>query len=415
MSYIPPHLRGNKPKSATPVSEQSKIIAPYIPPHLRISPPASSSTQHPRLAIRSSSDIIYRFIVLLQAHQHMSSQHVKFTRFEGATYRHLQNFQLYTLTPDLDQPDQQQNSPEIVNQEQILRNPADVIFKAWKEDLKEVLEKFGRFAQAESHDRVLPVILLRFGRILFHDRRGLFHWESSHTPENLERDVEMWRLSKTFGYLTKEEFVFLHKLARKDALHIQSEHKFTIQIEDKMKPGSNLWCTCYVRFEPNDESVNPGMTDDLSEQTNSPKPVMDLIKVMVLPVRHMISDVACVGKSCDVRLAFIVEEYPPLTETELCDLKSCFNDVISNGTAWCFRMHSTSGRFKVVGCTLEIMKVVTSGKLRWYFHSGQNSYQAYVEPIICQELCQRREEWNTEKAILCIEELLQCVWADCII
>ncbi|MCO5577850.1 hypothetical protein L7F22_031685 [Adiantum nelumboides] len=409
----------------------------------------------------------------------MSCQHVKFTPFEGDTYTHLKHFQLYTLTPDPDHPPQQQNSTEVI--EQIHINPANVISESWKEDFKEVLEKFGRFTQGSSRDKMLPVILLRFGRILFHNRSGLFDWGSSHTPENLERNVKTKRLSKTFDVgLSRQQFVFLGKLARKDALHIQSEWKVTIQVADEMRPGSDLSCICYLLSEHNEQSVNPGKMDDQPEITGSvlelqksvnpgkmddqpeitgsvlelkksvdpgnmddqpeitgsvlelkmcvnpgkmddqpeitgsAKYVLELKKVMLNPVRHMIGDISCGGKSCDIRLAFQIEEYPLLTEMELCDLKSIFNKASFDDTSFELPPYSTSGRFKFVGWAVERMRVVTGGELEWSFHSSRRSYQACVEPIICQELCEGRKEWDTEKAILCIQELLQRVWADCI-
>ncbi|KAI5062168.1 hypothetical protein GOP47_0022707 [Adiantum capillus-veneris] len=425
MSYIPPHLRDNKPKPTPAISEQTTEM-PYIPPHFRLSDqgkpatsstplsPPSSSTQHPQFSFRSSSDIIYKFIVLL----HMSCQHVKFATFDRETFAHLQCLQLYTLTPDLDNPGQL-NSTEVIGH--IPRNPVNV----WKEDLKEVLDKFGRFACAECRNRIVPTFFLQFGRNLFHNHRFQksqqscrVPWVSSYTPENLERNFETRRLSKTFDpNLSMEEFVFLRKFAHKNALHTHWGEQIRVQVEDVMKPGSDLWCICSIS-EHNEQSVNPGMRDDILEIKGSAKSVLELKEVMLLPVRHMIGDVACVGKIADIRLAFLTHEYPELTEMELSDLKSLLNkaSIDSRGVHWPSDSDrdSSSGRFKVVGKTHSIFSVVIGGGMKWHLIDFKSAYQVYVEPIICEEFCEGKEDWNTEQAILSMEELLLRVWADCI-
>lgn len=437
MAYVPPHLRvsqDNKPKP-TPVSPPSSSRNPQLRAKSR-------KGLLPDVNIHKSCDFINRFTIVLD--EHLNGQDVEFARFDGETFAHLQHSVLYTLkaartdTADLDAHSGRQGiSPgndQIIGKLSLqdTRKPVKFIIGALQTDLREVLERFKSFAQADTRDRIIPLMSLRFGRLLFQTSRGSFDWGGSYIPANVEKHLQRGGdLSKTFDNgLSGTEFTFLHELAHRNVLQSWSKERFAIEVVDKMRPDSHLWCVCFLS-KLNEQSSNPAEIHHLSETKGPAEHFLEMKKVKVSPVRHMIGDVACIGKSRDIRLIFVIKEYLcGLTEAELHDLKSSFSkayidDNVKGGIRWPLgSMCSTSGRFKVVGSLHEIQTTVIGGGLRWRLQkcnrvefkasSGRISYEVSVKPTIFNEFNKGHKEWSTEELMLSIEELLQQIWIDCI-
>lgn len=197
-----------------------------------------------------------------------------------------------------------------------------------------------------------------------------------------------------------------------------------------MRPGVTLLCVCSI-LDVNEQSLNPGERLHPLETTNPAKCILVLKRVRLRVVRHMVGDVACVGKSRDIRLIFNTQEnITSLSEEELGDLKSSFSKASVNSTAkgglqWPLgSKHSTSGRFHAVSSSHEKHKLVVGGGLKWRLQTcnriefkastGRLSYEVSLRPIIYHEFCKGREDRNTEELLQSIEHLLQRVWLDCI-
>ncbi|KAI5055767.1 hypothetical protein GOP47_0029288 [Adiantum capillus-veneris] len=363
------------------------------------------------LTIVKSVDFVSRLMV-------SSCYLVKFVKFERDTFAHLPQHQLYIL--EAATSDSGQTRLEI-HELSLQEPPARLIVGFLQEDLKRVLEKFKEFSCAKYAGRLVPFMWLKFGKVLLQSRSGSLEGHKSFMP----REVEMMsgrEFSKTFdNSVSEEKFSLLQKFAQRNSCKSWSKERYHIQVSDEARPDTLLWCVCTYSNGDEETSLASG---------ESTKSTLTLLKVRLIPTRHMITDVACVGKSHDIRLMFCIKEYIALSEEESQDLDSCLckasvDDTVKGGLSWPLgSKQSTSGRLKVLQNVHKIKEGVLGSKLTWSFEkcnrvefkasSGRISYEVSVRPTIYHEFCKAREDRTVEELMSSVADVIHEVWEGCI-
>ncbi|KAI5079588.1 hypothetical protein GOP47_0005067 [Adiantum capillus-veneris] len=414
---------------------------PYIPLHLRVCEPVAAMESRQFLRPRRLADQFkpQASPVLNPPQRPENELFVEFARYHGTSFTHLTPHELYTLTRDR----QYFSNISLENTEShssVSGNAfAKAIADAMGEAIKNVLDtfrlclaKYEAYLAENKHDKLVPVIWLRFGKLFFRSTYpGCFDWSMYYTPESVKRKVSQRMLLKTFDpCLSKEEFKTLYRIAKESSdFRVLKKERFSIKVTDEQRPETHLSCKCLC--SPPSATGNYQTLQSGDALKDPLKAVLELKKVRLSPVRHMIGDVACIGKTKDIRLAFqIEEELIILSEDELADIKSTFinariEESCKGGLHWpLHNMSSTSGRFKVVEGLHMRETLVMSGGLRWSFRrcngvkfeacSGRVSYEVYVKPAICQEFCKGREQFDSDKLMESIERLLEHVSTYCL-
>lgn len=91
--------------------------------------------------------------------------------------------------------------------------------------------------ESKSPGGLVPLLSLRLGKLLFHagSMGGVYDWKSRYTPGDVEAGIKTRKLSKTFdNCLRKEEYMFLHEIAHKDALHSSSKERIIIEVSHRL-------------------------------------------------------------------------------------------------------------------------------------------------------------------------------------
>ncbi|MCO5552132.1 hypothetical protein L7F22_005642 [Adiantum nelumboides] len=324
----------------------------YIPPHLRVSnnrqkscpdaPCFSSSGRNlharnrellPDVTIVYTADFVSRLIV-------SCCQLVNFSKFEGDTYAHLQHHQLYIL----EDADKTSGSQEIY-EGSLQEPPPRCIVGLLQEEITRVLEKFKELACAKNAGRVVPLMWLEFGKVLFHSRSGSLEEHTSFTPKEVEMISSEREVYVTFDTgISRENFFLLQRCAQKNPLQSWSNERHAIQVLDEARPNIHLWCVCAC--SKGDEHTNLG-------SRASTKLALTLLKVKLIPIRYLISDMAFAGKSYDIWLKFFTKNYlTALSEEESEDREACLSKAsidhsAKGGLQWPIGSKQlTSGRFK---------------------------------------------------------------------
>ncbi|MCO5552133.1 hypothetical protein L7F22_005643 [Adiantum nelumboides] len=403
----------------------------YIPPHLRVSnsrqkscreaPCFSSSGGNlharnrelvPDVRIVKSAGFVSRLIV-------SCSQLVKFDKFEGETFAHLQQHQLYIL----EAADKASGSEEIY-EGSLQEPPPRHIVGLLQEEITRVLEKFKELACAKNAGRVVPLMWLEFGKVLFHNRSVSLEEHRSFTPKEVEMMSGGGReVYKTFDNgVSRENFSLLQRCAKKNSLQSWSNERYAIQVSDEARPNTHLWCVC--AYSKGDEHTTLASRE-------STKLALTLLKVKLIPIRYLISDVAFVGKSYDIRLKFFTKNYlTALSEEESEDLEACLSKAsidhsAKGGLRWPLgSKQSTSGRFKVVGSVHQMKEFFVDSRLRWSLKrcnrvefkasSGRISYEVSVRPNVYHKFCKAQEDRAVEELMSSVADTIQEVWEECV-
>ncbi|KAF3951549.1 hypothetical protein CMV_022814 [Castanea mollissima] len=190
---------------------------------------------------------------------------------------------------------------------------------------------------------VKPKLVARFGKILFHDEET--------TRVGLAAETTLSQLRRSFYTNIPNSYMenIKGEVAQKIKVDFEEEKDlYHVQLSDATLPDSTISCKCSV----------------IKEDKR-----LQLCKIELQPLRHMVIDISCLDKNLDLRLMLSTKRtLTALTDDEMQSIRSLINSAIldqdvKGGLRWPLGKASSGGRYCVVGVWHTIAKDYKSSSL----------------------------------------------------
>lgn len=202
--------------------------------------------------------------------------------------------------------------------------------------------------EGQSMDEIKPTLVARLGKILFHGSPSF----PANTCGDMVTETSLRRLKRSFYTNIPPSFVenVTLRIVPEIGLNFEDEKDiYHVKLSDKSRPDSTISCKCSV---------------SKAEQR------LELYKVELNQVRHMVADVSCLSKDLDMRLMLCTKRIlTAISEKE----KNCIRDLITSavidssvkgGLRWPVGKESSGDRYSVVGVWHTISKTYKNSSTR---------------------------------------------------
>ncbi|GLT71865.1 hypothetical protein SLA2020_438520 [Shorea laevis] len=193
-----------------------------------------------------------------------------------------------------------------------------------------------------------PTLVARFGKIHFH---GSPSNAQETTAIGLAAETALRKLKRSFYTNVPNSYIenIMGEVARKIEVDFEEEKDlYHVKLSDATRPDSTLSCKCSV------------MKEDKKLQ---------LYKVELNQMRHMVVDISCLDKSSDLRLMLYTKGVLTLTDDEMESIRNLINSAVldpnvKGGLRWPLGYASSGNRFCVVGVWHLIAKAYKNPSMR---------------------------------------------------
>ncbi|KAM4080454.1 hypothetical protein ACJW30_11G017600 [Castanea mollissima] len=196
---------------------------------------------------------------------------------------------------------------------------------------------------------VKPKLVARFGKILFHESPSI---SEETTRVGLVGETTLSQLRKSFYTNIPNSYMENIKVEVAQKIKVDFEEEkdlYHVKLSDATLPDSTISCKCNV----------------IKEDKR-----LQLYKIELHQVRHMVIDISCLDKNLDLRLMLSTKRIlTTLTDDEMQSIRSLINSAIldpnvKGGLRWPLGRTSFGGRYCVVGVWHTIAKDYKSSSLR---------------------------------------------------
>ncbi|XP_030475382.1 uncharacterized protein LOC130134353 [Syzygium oleosum] len=210
------------------------------------------------------------------------------------------------------------------------RKPWEQIAETVMQDLVCSFETLRSEIKDQSMGETKPTMVARFGKILF---RGI----PSLPVETCGEMVTLKRLKRSFHTYLPSFYMenVTHKVIPEIGLSFEDEKDvYHVELSDKSRPGATICCKCSVIK---------------AEQR------LELYKVELGPVRHLIVDVSCFSKDLDLRLMLRTKRIlTAVSENEKNSIRdlvtsAVLDSSVQGGLRWPLEKASSGDRYSVIG------------------------------------------------------------------
>ncbi|KAM4080469.1 hypothetical protein ACJW30_11G018700 [Castanea mollissima] len=341
MAYIPPHKRHSYQAGSSDRHNRPSPIPRSLVPQFRKNP---NLRLPPKPFSQRSGKIIYNYakqaistwfpVGLDHNYQFPSSVHVDLVP--------LQFFERTTGTNPLvlfknnnNHPVEQVRSPWVYIAENVVSDLLSSFenVKNEKLDLKDVK----------------PKLVARFGKILFHKSPSI---SEETTRVGLATETTLSQLRRSFYTNIPDSYMANIKGEVTQKIKVDFEEEkdlYHVKLSDATLPNSTISCKCSV----------------IKEDKR-----LQLYKIELHKVRHMVIDISCLDKNLDLRLMLSTKRIlTALTDDEMQSIRSLINSAVldpdvKGGLRWPLGRTSSGGRYCVVGVWHTIAKDYKSSALR---------------------------------------------------
>ncbi|XP_023538040.1 uncharacterized protein LOC111798921 isoform X2 [Cucurbita pepo subsp. pepo] len=184
--------------------------------------------------------------------------------------------------------------------------------------------------EMNQDEEVKPTLVARIGKVIFH---GTSEFDSNKLPTR----AVMGQLKRSFRTNVSETYIenIRDKVIPLIGVKFEEEKDtYHIKLSDAEHPHVTLTCKCTALPELNK---------------------LELYKVELNPVRHMVADISCLKQNVDMRvMTFSKKTVGKLTDDEMEGILDLINSAIldkdvKGGLRWPLGKASSGDRFKVVG------------------------------------------------------------------
>ncbi|XP_075646500.1 uncharacterized protein LOC142617497 isoform X2 [Castanea sativa] len=345
MAYIPPHKRhsyeaAGSSESSDTHNRPSPIPQSLVPQfrrnlNLRL-PPKPFSQRSGQIVCNYAEQAIYTWFPVGLDHNHLfpSSVHVDsvplqlFERTTGTS-------PLVLFNNNNNHPVEQMRSPWVYIAENVVSN----LLSSFENVRNEKLDL----------EDVKPKLVARFGKILFHESPSI---SKKTTRLGLAAEATLSQLRRSFYTNIPNSYMenIKGEVAQKIKFDFEEEKDlYHVKLCDATLPDLNISCKCNV----------------IKEDKR-----LQLHKIELQQVRHMVVDISCLDKNLDLRLMLSTKRIlTTLTDDEMQSIRSLINSAIldpnvKGGLRWPLGGTSSGGRYCVVGVWHTTAKDYKSSSLR---------------------------------------------------
>ncbi|XP_028103589.1 uncharacterized protein LOC114302718 isoform X1 [Camellia sinensis] len=335
MSYIPPHKRHSKDTDKPPPTPES--LTPQFHNNLNVrssgSSPKDRKAKHSKHSfkagkIKYADDAICRwFPVGFPPDQPMSLK-----SFE----------QKLPLSLVLDTHLTKENKGEV------LKSPWESIAEDVQEDLLSSFQNLRNVMECQEVN-LKPTLVARFGKILFHGSPSV----SLETVKGTSvTETTLRLLNRSFYTNVPPTYMkyTTNEVVPKIGLNFEEEKElYQVKLSDSMWPDSTISCKCRI-------------LEDCKK--------LELYKIALNLVRHLVVDISCLDRDLDLRLMLYTKRIvTDLTDDEKCNIRSLINSAVldpdvKGGLRWPLGKESSGDRYTVVGIWHTNAKTFRSSSMR---------------------------------------------------
>ncbi|KAL7185088.1 hypothetical protein ACSBR2_027092 [Camellia fascicularis] len=312
MSYIPPHKRHSKDIDKSPPPLES--LTPQFHNNLNVTSSGSSPKDK-------------------KAKHSFKADKIKYA--DGAISRWFP----VGFPSDLKSFEQKLPLSLVLDTHLTKENKGDVLKRPWESIAEDVLEDLSSFQNLRKvmecqEVNLKPTLVARFGKILFHGSPSvsLETVKGTSVSETTLRQLKRsfyTNLPPTYMTYTTNEVV------PKIGLNFEEEKEsYQVKLSDSMWPDSTIFCKCRI-------------LEDCKK--------LELYKIELNQVRHLVLDISCLDRDLDLRLMLCTKRIvTDLTDDEKCNIRSLINSAVldpdvKGGLRWPLGEESSGDRYTVVG------------------------------------------------------------------
>ncbi|KAL8533015.1 hypothetical protein ACS0TY_009319 [Phlomoides rotata] len=384
MAYVPPHKRHSQGGAA------SSQLSPDPPPGSVIRGFQKlnfASKEYPKKIVYAENAISRWFVVGVADESRVSAL-ARLNSFERSSG---------DKALALGLKENEENAHEFTENQWIF------VAETLKKDLIASLENVRNEMRDCESGEIMPVLVFRFGRILFHGNRS-FNVESMKGSSPPIQTLK--QLRKSFYTNVPSSFMeyVTRNLVPKLDSRIKEKEVYHVKLSDNMRPVSTISCKCTV-----------------AKDTNQ----LELYKIELNNVRHLVADMSCLDKNLDARLMLFTKRIlVALTNEELENIKSLINSArldseVKGGLRWPLGKQSSGNRFAVVGVwhvnykafenSLIRLKVQRADRFDFVSSKGEVSNEVSLKMTGVVSLL-REETVDTELAMEMVKDNLKLMW-----
>ncbi|XP_060183720.1 uncharacterized protein LOC132613631 isoform X1 [Lycium barbarum] len=278
-----------------------------------------------------------------------------------------------------------------------------------KQDLLLSFQHMKREMEEADMAQVKPSVVARFGKVLFYGISSACK-ESLKTNSLIETNLrEMKRSFHTdvpSSYMSYIENRVGEKLGLE---YVQRKELYYIKLSDKLRPESTVSCKCTVSRD---------------------QKKIQLYKIELNRVRHMVADMSCLGKSSDLRLILYTKKIKmALSDEEINEIKDLIGSAIMDsevqgGLRWPFGKISSGGRYAVIAIGHTTSKSYRNSSIRFKLrHANRFDFRSSIGEVTREIflkmpgiISQLRKQTVEESLVFeLLEDNLKLIWDHCLL
>lgn len=323
MAYIPPHKRRANSKRPTPAPD---LLVPQLKKTLNLSESSSTSnferkgkpTLHTCYGERTyANQAIHKWCAAGLRNDNYLPPPVSLKPISYEFIEHKKGIMPQALV----------NTHIAKDNNEARGSVLDIPCTSIVKDLLSAYENVKNEMDYRQLERVKPMLVARFGKVLFHEG-SLVSLEKGCSAASLEQMKKSFYTNVTELYTNR----IINEVVPQIGLHFDEENEFYhIKLSDEWRPGATIRCKCRV------------MEDDKKLQ---------LLKVELHHLRHLVVDISCLEKNFDFRLMLYTRRIlMELSENEMDSIRDLVTCAILDPNVKCgLRWKDSPGdRYKVVG------------------------------------------------------------------
>ncbi|KAL3750445.1 hypothetical protein ACJRO7_011447 [Eucalyptus globulus] len=202
--------------------------------------------------------------------------------------------------------------------------------------------------EGQSMEEIKPALVARFGKILFHGNPSF----PVETCGDMLREASLRQLKRSFYINHPASFVenvTLRIIPEIGLSFAYEKDLYHVKLSDKSRPGATISCKCIV---------------SKSEQR------LELYKIQLNQVRHMVVDVSCLNKDLDMRLMLRTRSMlTAISEKEKNSIRDLITSAVidssvNGGLKWPLGKESSGDRYSIIGACHIISKTYKNSSMR---------------------------------------------------
>lgn len=317
MAYIPPHMRHSKdPQRPSPVPE---MLVPTFNGNLNLGSPNNNADMSGKIVYADHAISRWFAVVLDDDGSLPSSVHLE--PFSVDTVEHKRGAKPLVLV----------NNNLAKDNDKVCGNISRSTWELVAENVWPDVLSACKIVKNEMEEN--PTLVARFGHVLFR-RNNFLSLES--VREDLVAETALRQFKRSF--YTNVPATYMEKIINEIVPKIGvdfEEHKdiYHVKLSDSKQQNSTVSCKCTVK------------------ENNK----LELYKVELNPVRHMVVDISCLDKNLDLRLALCTKStLSALSDDEMNCIRNLINSAIldpevKGGIRWPMGKSYSGQRYRVIG------------------------------------------------------------------